>query len=41
MVAPLLGVLREINRVAKGERGIATFNDRRKIEHGNAGHDQL
>jgi hypothetical protein len=32
MVAPLLRVLREIDRVSESQRGIAAVNDRREIE---------
>ena len=38
MVTPSLGVLREIGRIAKRERGVAAVNDRREIEYGEARH---
>jgi hypothetical protein len=38
MVAPTLGVLREIDGVAERPHGIATFDDGRKIEDGKARH---
>ncbi len=34
MISPPLGVLREVQRVAEGQRGIAALANRRKIENG-------
>ena len=38
MIAPLLRVLREIERVAESQRGVAAFDDGRKIENGEPRH---
>ena len=38
-VAQSLGMLREFNCVAKGLRGVAAFQNGRKIQDGKRGHD--
>jgi hypothetical protein len=38
MVAPLLGMLRELDGIAEGQCGIATLDDGRKIEERKARH---
>ena len=37
-VPPSLRVLRQVQAVAQGERGVAPFRDRRQIEDGKSGH---
>jgi hypothetical protein len=41
MIAPLFRVLREIDRISEGQRGIATLNDRRKVENGRKNHNSM
>jgi len=41
MIAPLFRVLREIDRISEGKRGIAALNDRRKVENGRKNHNSM
>ena len=40
MVAPALGVAREVERVAERLRGVAALDDRREVENGKRDHDE-
>ena len=41
MIAPGLGMLREIDRVVKRQRRVAAFDDRREVENRKARHGEM